>query len=355
MTIERQVFVELNSSDPAVSSLIQDIRSLAARAGKAMPGERIDIVRYESVSTQLELCAAREFARGARYVEMGAPVSDREAYCLIEPGELEQLSDFGADVLDWARSAADSSAVLVELRFPLTAGVAAAHAVGRPGPRAVASTWAADEGVVGRQAVTARFRAQLESVLSGDAGSAVSPSGVSNSILTEVLREFVSRMDGPRVDAPVVYRDGSAAEPFPLRSLPLADKAPLFDRTMRFALLSIRHAEMDVAVDGAWLRNTEVSRVRPAGETDRVVYEISRRQLRQLAASESTLIYLYQTGFETAVMGFYRALVQQLLDQPNSIAVVPMFFRRITRGDARRTIAGYEQQSHFSEGKPWTL
>jgi hypothetical protein len=77
---------------------------------------------------------------------------------------------------------------------------------------------------------------------------------------------------------------------------------------LRFALLSIRHTEMDAVVHGAWLRNAEVSRPMPAAQTDDLVYEISRTQLLELTSggSRRVRIHLYQTGLETAVVGFYK-------------------------------------------------
>ena len=127
---------------------------------------------------------------------------------------------------------------------------------------------------------------------------------------------------------PVEYRDGSrSAHPFPLRALPLKGQLPACSLELRFALLSIRHTEMDAVVDGAWLRNAEVSRPRPAGQTDDLVYDITRSQLAELCRGEAHVrLYLYQTGLETAVVGFYKALVDHLLSHPGSVSVQPMYY-----------------------------
>jgi hypothetical protein len=120
---------------------------------------------------------------------------------------------------------------------------------------------------------------------------------------------------------------------------------------LRFSLLSIRHTEMDVEVDGAWLRNTDISRLRPAAESDELVFALSIEQLATLTREEPVTIFMYQTGLETAIVGFYRALTEHLLEQPKSVAVVPMYFRRGHGG--RRSVGGSEQESTFSPGKPW--
>jgi hypothetical protein len=141
-------------------------------------------------------------------------------------------------------------------------------------------------------------------------------------------------------------RDGSAGPPFPLRGTPLVESPGRPGRQLSFALLSIRHTEMDIEVDGAWLRNTVVSRVRPAGDTDRIVYELSLGQLRSLIKDGPVTIEMHQTGLETAVVGFYRAVITmfaELHHRPGSLVVVPKYFKSGADGGAPR----------FSEGTPW--
>jgi hypothetical protein len=191
-----------------------------------------------------------------------------------------------------------------------------------------------------KNAVRERFEYFLaRAVTDGSADAAVRPSNIANSILTNGLRLFVDREPGlRRVDVPVVYQDGSRGAPFPLRAFSMTDHVPDTWRTFRFTLMSIRHVEMDAIVDGAWFRNIKISRPRVAGHTDDLAFETSLVQLRQLASGGPTLIYLYQTGFEPAIVGFYRALVHQLLDEPGSIAVVPCF---------------YHARGEFSKGTAW--
>ena len=43
------------------------------------------------------------------------------------------------------------------------------------------------------------------------------------------------------------------------------------------------------------------------------------------------------------------------MTRPDSLAVVPMLFRRRPAGTAaERAVAGYEPQTNFAEGMPWT-
>jgi hypothetical protein len=347
MTVERAGFVRLSAS-PEIETLLRDIRGAHARANKALPGDRTDVVRYEALCTRLESIAQAALACGAATAEL--PVDDMDALIFADSTMSRPVPEQVVGILQrWV----SDGAVAVELRLPFTPGITSHRQAAELLPAAPSAPWAAPAGIEGRRAVELRFRRQLTDVLAETPAAIVMPSGVSNSVLTEVLREFVV-MTGRRVDAPVTYRDGSRAAPFPLRALSLLSDPPVSRyHELRLALLSVRHPEMDVEVDGAWLRNTDISRPRAAGETDQLAFEVSRRQLSQLCVGDPLLIRLYQTGLEPAVVGFYRAVAMQLIERPGSLAVVPMYFRRQSQTQASRQVAEYSQQTYFSQGTPW--
>jgi hypothetical protein len=349
--------------------LIADINSAAARSRKAEPGDRLDIARFEALATRLEQLAVND------------PQAPRTAVAV--PGQSAEVLLFGSDQRDWSPSlpagvraaALDTVAagrLPVLVLHPLTEGdpVGGGDPVPAAGP---ATRWDSD-GVGGRKAVEARFRAQLNGAAGAAGGDRVpiSPSGIQNSVVTEALREFAGQVPGSvRVNAPVEYRDGSrSARAFPLRSLPLKDQLPAASLELRFALLSIRHTEMDAVVDGAWLRNAEVSRPRPAGQTDDLVYDITRAQLAELCRGQSHVrLYLYQTGLETAVVGFYKAVTDHLLGYPRSVSVQPMYYetprgpkpgqrnpeKRVKDQDRLSREPVVEQGALFRKGTPWTM
>ncbi len=197
---------------------------------------------------------------------------------------------------------------------------------------------------------------------------AISPSGIQNPVVTEILREFVAEVDGvSSISVPVEYRDGSkSANHLRLRALRLGDRMGHANVDLRFALLSIRHTEMDAVVHGAWLRNAEISRPRPAAQTDDLVYDITRTQLAELTKDGRTVnIYLYQTGLETAVVGFYKALTDHLAHEPGSVAVQPMYFaggakppgnqRRRKSNSSKREETVTQDRSPFRKGTPWVM
>jgi hypothetical protein len=153
-------------------------------------------------------------------------------------------------------------------------------------------------------------------------------------VITEVLNKLVYVPAG-QVAQPakirVVYADGTEAEPFPLFCLPryttsaLAKISPL-----RVALMSMRHPELDPDIDFCWFRNREVSRTRTLAETDDFCYQTSLEQLRDCLKQGPLRLSLYHTGFEPAVLGFYRAVVTLLRDhtfKQKHIHVTPYYFR----------------------------
>ena len=352
MTVEHSYLVRLRRSD-FLTGLCRDIESARRRARKAAPGERTDIVRFESLCSQLEYVAR---------VEM------RQADCAVH--ELTVESGFGgpffADLGAVERLPAHVQSVLgpwlldgdigVEVCDPFEAGERF-----RPGPldgkvAPVAERWLPREGIDGRRAVALRFGEEVSRAVAGAPDAAVVPSGVANRVLTETLRSYV--MGGGRVDAPVRYRDGSRARPFLLRCLPAQGEVPDSPSVLRCALLSIRHTRMDALVDGAWLRNVDVSRKRPAGETDELVFDATRRQLAALTSHGRLVVHLYQTGLETAVVGFYRAVVHQLLEEPGSVAVVPWYFQQTALSrppDDLGVAEEGEALTHFARGTVWAV
>jgi hypothetical protein len=356
MTIERSLLVRVPGSTSGVISLVADIRAASARARKAQPGDRSDVIRYETAASQLERIAAHLLSTaGAEHFEV--PVDDRGSHGFYDQ---TTTAEFPGAVRAWL-AAGD---IAVEVRQPFVGG-ATMQAARRP-VREVAQPWKAPKDDRGRQltgsrAVAERFREQVEAAIQGTADASMVPSGVPNSVLTEGLRDFVISRESTRADIAVMYRDGSRGPDFPLRCLPLTETVSASWPVFRFTLLSIRHTEMDVEVDGAWLRNTDISRPRPHGDTDRLTYEISLKQLQRLSHDGPVVLHMYQTGLDTAIVGFYRAVTEHLLAHQNSrerggLAVVPMYFRQQPPGQRPdRVVAGYEQQSTFAVGKPWVL
>lgn len=346
--------------DERVNQLVGDIASAAARSHKADPGDRTDIVRYELLSVELEAAAIAALMTGAPHMTVDRLEDEGNGLAFSAPRLKDPIGPRLNDRLphparEVSQEWLDAGAVVILLHLPFQPGQRDQQfeSVAAPDPEEV---WEASKGVVGRAAVVERFRAQLLGVCEGAASGtrlSVNPSGVHNRVLTEVFREFVEGAPASRLDAPIVYRDGSqASHAFPLRCLTFRDPPEVADRMLHLALLSIRHTEMDPVVDGAWLRNAEVSRPRPAALTDDFVYETSRKQLTQLTESgqRTALLHIYQTGLDTAVVGFYRAVVMHLFQYPYSLSVVPMFYTSAPRDDSLLT-----EKVLFEPGVTWSM
>jgi hypothetical protein len=323
---------------PGIEKLLADIEAAYRRAAKSEPGERTEIASFEALCASLEATAGAAFLADPR---AQAPPPDRAAATagfFIKKGPM----------------------VTVALHLPLEPGelIRSGAAVAAPEPASVVEI---RDDLRGRQLVEARFREQLEAALADpgrDRSSALSPSGVHNRVLTEVLRQYVDRRGQAAVTVPVVYRDGSQAEAgFPFRCLDLTgwlrDRAEL-DLELRLTLLSIRHTEMDPVVDGAWLRNAEVSRPRPAAQTDDFVFRTSVSQLAALTrgGARKVRLHIFQTGLETAVVGFYRAVTEFLVRHPDSLEVVPMFYAARPQHGAGAIADDY---AGFEAGEPWAV
>ena len=96
--------------------------------------------------------------------------------------------------------------------------------------------------------------------------------------------------------------------------------------------MSMRHLEMDPDTDFCWFRNREVSRTRTLSETDEFCFDTTRDQIHDSLQLGSLRINLFHTGFEPAIIGFYRGLVKALLelrqqtDGPG-LSVTPFYYR----------------------------
>jgi hypothetical protein len=359
MTTERLIAVAV-PLDKQRSNLIADIRSAAGRARNAEPGDRLDVVRHEALSSQLEVWAfGQRGQEGAAVFELALGQHPDPVFIDASP------------LPDWVPSSertrvasiVEDGGVLVALSLPLEVGERKTSTSKKEAPLP-ATPWKATEKrvgkngkpyeatIVGRRAVEKRFRDQLAAALREQPPKPFYPTGISNRVLSDVLREYVHQPPGTElVEVPVEYRDGSRARhPFPLRSLPLLDEPEEpHDIFLKMALLSIRHTEMDHIVDGAWLRNAQISQPRPQAETDDLVYGISCEQFKALTqdGKRRLKLELFQTGFEPANVGFYRAVTTHLLTYPGSLSVIPQYYQE-PRTDRP------SEKNDFIPGMPWT-
>lgn len=326
MSVERTVFVCLpDEITERVLGLTQRAAAAVQRSAKLSPGDQTEVIRLRAIQAVVDQMTVMAMFAGAPSLAWSGQL-DGEARptSLVQSDGTDVAAGAPGEVRQWLAEGHTVAGLLL----PHFAGETTRGGVPGVGPQATAERWNASTAD-GRAATLERFEFMLSRALENptDTRSALRPSDVSNTVLTETLRRHVSRSDsGRQVALRVVYRDGSEGPPFPMRCVQTSDTVPEGWRVLRFALMSIRHVEMDAAVDGAWLRNSKVSRPRPAGLTDAMVFETSLRQLRHLGDGPTEL-HMFQTGLEPAIVGFYRAVVHRLIEKPSALAVVPQYFQ----------------------------
>ena len=164
-------------------------------------------------------------------------------------------------------------------------------------------------------------------------GSGANLSNRSNDVIAEVLHRFVYVQPSQSImpaELRIIYADGSEGLPFPIRCRHqrtqsevnwLSQHPPL-----KAVLMSMRHLDLDREVDLAWFRNREVSKSRALAETDEYCYQTTRKLLSDALKEGPLLLHMYHTGFEPAVVGFYRAVVEAL-QKHNRLGVLPYYYR----------------------------
>lgn len=194
------------------------------------------------------------------------------------------------------------------------------------------------------------FRKQIEkaiwATINGES-VAVNFSNIKHKVIAEVLHEFVYEewegVTGP-LYINIVYMDGSEARPFPLLCLRKKSEERLSQLRqipeLKVGMITARHPEMDNQVDIYWFRNQDASETRPSAESDEICYQWSVNIFREMRAEGPFRIGFYQTGFEPAVVAFYRALAEELMARTSikpSLEVTPYYF----------------QKGAYRKGAPW--
>ncbi len=274
--------------------------------------------------------------------------------CFFPPHMIQEQIDFlaglageGADPvaelslrLAFFQAARNEHAGVVEIPRFLSRSDGDEYQESAPPPIHSTGTPAFDEHELSSEQIldmTGILRGRIEKALA--TGCEVNFSNQPHFIIADLLNEFVykqSSHDEARAIR-VVYLDGSEAEAFPLRCLhrlAACDSGkPVVP--LKASLVSMRHLEMDEQVDFAWFRNRKVSSGLSYGETD----GYCTTETRKLLSGEQGDLYLdlYQTGLETAVVGFYRGVVLELLRRKDAgitttLRIVPYYFDRKTAG-----------------------
>jgi len=128
----------------------------------------------------------------------------------------------------------------------------------------------------------------------------------------------------------ISYDDGSEGGLFPLFSLKKLERRPACSGVIKLGIVSLRHSEsLDMITDGYLIRNSEMNWQDSYGEQEGFAYQRMMVLLDSLLDLESSIeIHLYHTGLQPAVVGVYRAVVDQLKSHQGKVVIVPYFVRR---------------------------
>lgn len=167
------------------------------------------------------------------------------------------------------------------------------------------------------------------------APAAMNFSELRHDVIVEIMHNYVYRGGSP-IFVPVIYADGTEAAPLPLFFLKPRSMEALAELrqqpVLKVGMMSSRHSNdgLDETVDIYWFRNQEISIGRTQAETDEVAYKKSKEQFLKMRGEGPVRIDFYQTGFVPALVGFYRALTEELIEQHKNptvlLEVTPYYF-----------------------------
>lgn len=194
-----------------------------------------------------------------------------------------------------------------------------------------------------RRTSAARLREQMIAGVAS-AEPVVIGSQARHDVLAEVLRELTHAQLSRDGSVRILYIDGSEAPPFPIGADLSRTPTPSGGQRLRVGLMSMRHTEVDPEVTGYWFRNRLVSTGRTLSEVEEYCVRESLRQLREVTDVGVNRIDLVHTGFEPAVVGFYRALAHWLADTSRpAVCVAPLY--RSAHGYIPGTVWGVTEGS----------
>jgi hypothetical protein len=207
-----------------------------------------------------------------------------------------------------------------------------------------------DDIVLTNESASSGLKKQIRLVINSQSTSSpmsVNFSDQSHIAIANVLNEFVY-MKGTKMSLPVTYGDGSKARPFPIYCLQNREAAIPHsllnnEKPVPIAMMSSRHDNEGLGkkTKMAWFLNIEMSSGKPAGEIDELAYQQSKELLSKMRKEGFFRFEFYQTGFQPVIVGFYRAVVEDLMtvqySQPR-YQIVPIFsFKERDTGEEKNT------------------
>lgn len=189
------------------------------------------------------------------------------------------------------------------------------------------------------------LRNQINSViadLNKGVQAAVNFSDVPHNVISETLHTYAYGKGKPMY-LPVIWDDGSKARPIAIHCLKERsgpDRSLLANLpVLKVGEMSGRHQEMDEGIMIFFFRNQEISLGRPSADSDEAAYQKAKEIFKKMRSEGIYRIAFYQTGFQPAAVGFYRALTEEIMARGKAsptLEVIPYYFF-----------------GHYEKGKIW--
>lgn len=143
--------------------------------------------------------------------------------------------------------------------------------------------------------------------------------------LSETLFAFAyNRNNEKPANITIQYDWEQESRPITLYSLKPLTPLPSHETPLRVSLISMRHLALDHIVDFAWFLNKELTQNRTYVDTDHHCSERTGKLLRLLTEKGVHSIHVYHTGYQAAVIGFYRGLIEYLSEQRKRNSTYPL-------------------------------
>ena len=138
-------------------------------------------------------------------------------------------------------------------------------------------------------------------------------------IITLALRAIAYDRELEGEHLRIIFSDGSQPTQFPCGVLQFDDnntprnaEITQKESITKIGLMSLRHPEMDYLVDFYAIENREIAMLDSIAAEESLAYDTALDLLKSTELSNGGEIWLYHTGLEPVVIGFYRAIVATL-------------------------------------------
>lgn len=176
-----------------------------------------------------------------------------------------------------------------------------------------------------------RLATEIESCLTGGIPSEINLSIPKHSVTAPVLRRFVydERFRGRSI--PIVFRDASRSQPFPISCFRFESKPANVPEVAKIGLSSFRHPDMDYLVDLYLLRNKDLNDEVSMADEEALSFKRTVEVLSDPVLDKGGELGVFHTGLEPMIVGFYRGVVKVLQERirrglPRNLVITPWLY-----------------------------